>query len=167
MPAACLTRLSRCLPPMLGLLLLCAATAGHAAERHALIIGNGGYQHAPLRNPVTDARAMASALDGLGFDVVLLEDADQRQMEQAIRGFGRDLRGGGVGLFYFAGHGIQTAGRNYLVPIGADIHDESDIKREFSMGCDPRRASAARPCAITATGNRCMGITGMTRREHR
>ena len=59
----------------------------------------------------------------LGFEVTLLRDARRRQMHDAVRAFGRQLRQGGVGLFYFAGHGLQMAGENYLVPIGADIEE--------------------------------------------
>jgi len=66
----------------------------------------------------------------MGFTVILKKNADQRTMEDTIRYFGKQLRGGGVGLFYFAGHGMQVDGRNYLIPIDAKIESESDVKYE-------------------------------------
>ena len=99
-------------------------------RRIALVIGNGAYKSAPLRNPVNDATDMADALERLGFSVSLKTDANQRNMKQAIRAFGKQLRKGGVGLFYFAGHGVQVKGSNYLIPIGAQIESESDVEYE-------------------------------------
>ena len=99
-------------------------------ERLALVIGNSAYQTAPLKNPCNDAEDMATTLKKLGFKVILKKNADQRTMEDAIRHFGRQLRNGGVGLFYFAGHGIQVEGRNYLMPVDARIESESDAKYE-------------------------------------
>ena len=116
-------------------LLLCAAllfplaaAPAMAAGRTALVIGNSAYPTAPLKNPVNDATDMAAALKRLGFDVTLLTDATMRQMEEAVRAFGLKLRGGGIGLFYFAGHGVQVAGENYLVPVNAAIQSEGDVK---------------------------------------
>lgn len=99
-------------------------------NRIALVIGNGNYSVSPLRNPVNDASDIAAVLQKLGFYVIVKTDADQRAMENSIRDFGKKLRSGGVGLFYFAGHGMQVKGRNYLIPIGADIESESDVKYE-------------------------------------
>jgi uncharacterized caspase-like protein len=104
------------------------AVAGEA--RHALVIGNGAYTSGPLRNPVNDARAMAKALGETGFHVILLEDASQAAIQRAIRTFGNHIAKGGIGLFYYAGHGLQVKGRNYLVPVNADIAHEDEI--EFS-----------------------------------
>ncbi len=101
-----------------------------SAERLALVIGNSAYQTAPLKNPVNDAEDMAAVLKDLGFRVILKKDADQRTMEDAVRYFGKQLSNGGTGLFYFAGHGIQMEGRNYLMPIDARIETESDVKYE-------------------------------------
>ena len=91
---------------------LLALNLSAAIERHALVIGNANYQSSPLRNPLNDARDMAAALEGLGFQVHSLLDADAGQMEQAILDFGDRLRAGGVGLFYYAGHGVQAQGSN-------------------------------------------------------
>jgi len=110
---------------------LSSSPAFSAQERRiALVIGNGAYQSAPLRNPVNDAADIADALKRLGFSVSLKTEANQRNMKQAIRAFGKQLRKGGVGLFYFAGHGIQVKGRNYLIPIGAEIETEPDVEYE-------------------------------------
>jgi len=99
-------------------------------QRLALVIGNGAYRSAPLRNPVNDATDMATALKRLDFAVTLKTDANQRTMDNAIRNFGKQLRQGGVGLFYYAGHGVQVKGQNYLIPIGSRIETESDVKYE-------------------------------------
>jgi len=101
-----------------------------STERLALVIGNSAYQTAPLRNPVNDAEDMSTVLSGLGFNVTLKKNVDRRNFEDAIRQFGRQLKHGGVGLFYFAGHGMQVEGRNYLIPINTRIESESDIKYE-------------------------------------
>jgi TPR repeat protein len=106
------------------------ATPVQAEQRVALVIGNGSYKEAPLRNPVNDARAMAEALGKSGFAVTELENANRSQMREAIRTFGARITEGGVGLFYFAGHGMQVKGRNFLVPVGADIAQEDEVAGE-------------------------------------
>ena len=110
--------------------LLLALNLSAATERHALVIGNANYQSSPLRNPLNDARDMAAALQGLGFEVHSLLDADVSSMEQAILDFGDRLRDGGVGLFYYAGHGVQAQGSNYLIPLQANISREIQLKRK-------------------------------------
>jgi len=99
-------------------------------QRVALVIGNGAYAAAPLRNPVNDARAMAARLGQCGFEVIALENADRPRMREAVRRFGARIAEGGVGLFYFAGHGMQVKGRNFLVPVGADITQEDEVQGE-------------------------------------
>ncbi|MEP7341659.1 MAG: SUMF1/EgtB/PvdO family nonheme iron enzyme [Acidobacteriota bacterium] len=99
-------------------------------QRLALVIGNAAYKESPLANPANDARDMAATLRGVGFEVLSGEDRNQRQMKELIRQFGQKLRAGGVGVFYFAGHGVQVAGRNYLIPIGAEINAESEVEYE-------------------------------------
>ena len=103
---------------------------GVQGKRLALVIGNGAYKTSPLKNPANDAQDMASVLSKLGFEVIHRENASQRTMGTVIREFGRKLRNGGVGLFYFAGHGIQLNGRNYLIPVDAKIESESDVVYE-------------------------------------
>jgi hypothetical protein len=109
-------------------------------KRVALVIGNGAYQHtSPLRNPVNDARAMAATLRALGFEVLARENAGQKDMKRAVDDFGDRLRGGGVGIFYYAGHGLQVEGRNYLVPTDAQIRNEREVELE---GIDVARVLA-------------------------
>jgi uncharacterized caspase-like protein len=113
------------------LALLCTGAGAQSSQaRVALIIGNGAYQFDKLRNPVNDATDVADALKPFGFKVILRTDATQRQMKRALRDFRSELRRDGVGLFYYAGHGVQSKGRNYLVPVGADIEQESDVEDE-------------------------------------
>ena len=99
-------------------------------QRVALVIGNSAYKESPLKNPANDAADMAAALKELGFKVTLRTDASQRQMKQALREFAQDLRRGGVGLFYFAGHGVQSKGRNFLIPVGANVETEAELEDE-------------------------------------
>lgn len=113
------------------LLLLLVPSSGLASARTALVIGNGEYAEAPLRNPVNDSRDMAETLKRQGFTVIHLENADRARMRLAVREFEELLaERKGIGLFYFAGHGIQVEGRNYLVPIGADIAREFEVQDE-------------------------------------
>ncbi|MEK6334621.1 MAG: caspase domain-containing protein [Acidobacteriota bacterium] len=100
-----------------------------ASKRIALVIGNGAYTSAPpLRNPPNDARDMAATLRALGFDVTNGTNVNQREMKRLIREFGQKLRAGGSGLFYYAGHGVQSKGRNYLIPVDADIQSEVEAE---------------------------------------
>ena len=99
-------------------------------RRVALVIGNASYRVSPLRNPINDAHAMATALRRLGFEVIAETNATEKRMLKAILKFGRRLKDGGVGLFYYAGHGVQTGGRNYMIPIGAEIEVEDDVEIE-------------------------------------
>lgn len=115
-------------PPGAGAAPVAAGARQGQGQRLALVIGNAAYREGALANPVNDARAMAAALRDAGFTVMLHTDLDQRRMTQAVRDFGDALRkSGGVGLFYFAGHGVQIKGRNYLVPVGADIQREDEV----------------------------------------
>lgn len=101
-----------------------------AEPRHALVIGNSAYDSAPLKNPVNDAEAMARTLREVGFKVIKKTNLDQRRMKRAINDFGRKIRAGGVALFYFAGHGMQVDGRNYLIPVKAVVEAEEDVELE-------------------------------------
>ncbi len=120
------------------LLALLSVPLGWPAEaatqpRIALVIGNGAYADVRLRNPVNDSRLMAATLRTLGFEVRDHADLDQKGMKRAIRDFADTLQAAGeraVGLFYYAGHAVQVAGRNYLIPIGAAIDRESDVDIE-------------------------------------
>ena len=107
----------------------------NSEKRIALIIGNGAYKNvSPLTNPPNDARLMAQTLSAVGFNLVggkALIDADKATIERAIRDFGRALTSGAVGLFYYAGHGVQVNGANYLIPVAANVTGEADIKYEL------------------------------------
>ena len=89
----------------LAVLLTPSDSAAVQERRIALVIGNGEYKTSSLANPVNDANDMAAALKKLGFSVRLKINADQKSIEDSIRAFGKELRSGGVGLFYFSGHG--------------------------------------------------------------
>jgi len=116
--------------PLTTMILLSLSLLPAAAEqRTALVIGNSTYTSAPLKNPVNDAAAIADMLRKLGFSVTLKKNAGLQEMDEAIREFGRQLkRVRGVGLFYYAGHGMQINGINYLVPVNARIERESDVR---------------------------------------
>jgi hypothetical protein len=102
-------------------------TAAADAQRMALVIGNGSYKDSPLTNPVNDAKAIAQALRENGFTVTLRTNADMKEMLASIRDFGDQLRKGGVGVFYYAGHGMQIKGRNYLIPVATTIAREDEV----------------------------------------
>jgi hypothetical protein len=99
-----------------------------SGRRIALVIGNSTYSSGPLKNPVNDATDMAATLKKLGFTVTLRRNVRMQEMEEAIDEFGNRLKRGGVGLFYYAGHGVQVNGTNYLLPVGAKINKESDVR---------------------------------------
>jgi uncharacterized caspase-like protein len=116
-----------------GTALAMPAGAAPPEARIALVIGNGEYASGRLANPANDARLMAESLRGLGFEVLSRRDADKRTMQRAMQEFGVRLEKAGpgaVGLFYYAGHGLQVSGRNYLVPIAAQIEREGDVDIE-------------------------------------
>ncbi|HPE72807.1 MAG TPA: caspase family protein, partial [Candidatus Competibacter sp.] len=112
------------------LALLVMMPASDAAERVALVIGNGAYADRPLRNPVNDAADLAAALEKLGFQVLRYSDLDRKGLHRALQAFREALRGQPLGLFYYAGHGAQYNGRNYLIPVNAEIQDAADLLTE-------------------------------------
>jgi hypothetical protein len=129
---AMMNRFSECILTIaMGLCLWLTAAVAVAESRTALVIGNGAYRDAPLRNPANDARDMSARLRELGFQVIERTDADRQAMRQALREFEQQLRQRrGVGLFYYAGHGVQLKGQNYLIPVGVDIRQEFEIPDE-------------------------------------
>ena len=111
-------------------------TAPAAAEKRiALVIGNSAYRNVtPLDNPARDAQLMAETLGSIGFTLVgghAQLDLDKSAMDSAVQEFGRQVVGADVALFYYAGHGVQVAGSNYLVPVGANPTREADV--DFQM----------------------------------
>ena len=100
-------------------------------KRYALVIGQSNYLVSPLRNPVNDATDIAAELKRLGFDVMLHTNMSQNDMKRQIRAFGDKLSANkGTGLFFYAGHGMQVNGENYLIPIGSKIEKEQDVELE-------------------------------------
>ena len=108
------------------------AQSASAEKRVALIIGNSAYQHTiPLPNPKNDAVVLSRVLKRLGFDVVTGVNLKRTDFEKTVRTFAQRLKTADVGLFFYAGHGLQVNGNNYLVPIDAKLADEADL--EFAM----------------------------------
>lgn len=107
------------------------ASAIHALPRAALIFGNSAYPDMPLGNPANDANAIAAELQRLGFSVDLQIDTRRTAMEESIRRYSASLaRTHAVGLFYFAGHGLQLDWRNFLVPVDARLDRADDVPRQ-------------------------------------
>lgn len=120
--------------------------SAQAAGRVALVVGNAAYADRPLRNPVNDAQLMQASLKQLGFDVKLVQDANRRGMLDALRDFEARARGAEVALFYFAGHGAQVGGTNYLLPLGARIRNAAEVADEALEATSVlRRIEASRP----------------------
>jgi uncharacterized caspase-like protein len=102
-----------------------------ASNRIALVLGHGAYQSVPpLPNPSNDAADVAQALRNIGFDVIEGRDLERRAMEEKIREFGRRLDNADVALFFYAGHGLQVGGKNYLVPVDAKLERAGDLSFE-------------------------------------
>ena len=113
------------------MVLLLLSTGLHAQQgRVALVIGNGDYSSAPLKNPVNDAKSMTKTLTKLGFQVIEGTNLTRKQMRSKIREFGNAIKNAEVGLFYYAGHGMQSNGKNYLIPVQANIQAEDEIMDE-------------------------------------
>ena len=104
------------------------SAAGAADDRQvALVIGNAAYRVGALKNPVNDAQAVAGALKGLGFDVALRENTSLRDMIEAFRQFSLSARTARVRVIFYAGHGVQVKGRNYLLPVDTEIRAEDEV----------------------------------------
>jgi uncharacterized caspase-like protein len=117
-------------------LVAAATSAAHADKRVALVVGNGAYRNAvKLDNPANDAKLMADTLRSLGFFVVDGDarlDLDKAGLDAALRDFSEQLVGADVALFYYAGHGVEIKGQNYLVPVDANPQDEADILSQMT-----------------------------------
>ncbi len=108
------------------------STSAHADKRVALVIGNSEYEsQMRLLNPRNDAQDMADSLRSLGFDVILRVNADKQGFMQGLAEFSRAVAGAEIGLFFYAGHGLQFNGNNYLMPVGAQLQDEVSIRFEM------------------------------------
>jgi hypothetical protein len=119
----------RAIRAIMAWLLLVGASTANAANRVALVIGNSSYTSVPtLPNPHNDAEDITVALRHLGFDVVEGRDLDRRGMADAVRRFSRNLPGSDIALFFYAGHGVQIGGNNYLLPTDVRVETTSDVK---------------------------------------
>ncbi len=173
------------------LVLMCAAPLVRAADpaeasmpehRLALVIGNSQYVGAPLRNPGNDAHAIHTTLSALGFDVVERTDLDAEGMNQVIQEFGDHLaqQPGAVGLFYYAGHGVQAKGMNYLIPVGRSYQTEAEVEASAisldrvmlalergkpKLGMVVLDACRSNPFAKVATRSLQLAVTGLARME--
>ena len=96
-------------------------------KRIALVIGNAKYLSSPLRNPINDANDISKALKQSGFEVIDVRDANLQQMRSAVRNFGDRLINSDGGLVYYSGHGIESKGRNYFIPVDTDIQRDDEI----------------------------------------
>jgi hypothetical protein len=118
-------------------LILAAMVPAGAQQKYALVVGNGAYQSiSRLNNPVNDAADIKAALEGLGFQVDLLTNANLGRMEDAAIQLKNRLRNSpdSYGFFFYAGHGVQSQGQNYLIPVDADIKSESFLReRAFNV----------------------------------
>ena len=102
-----------------------------ASQRVALVIGNSAYEHVPrLNNPGNDARDFSARLEALGFQVTTRLDLDQQGLTRALQQFARDSAGAEIALLFFAGHGIEVDGKNWLVPIDARLQSDTDVEFE-------------------------------------
>jgi hypothetical protein len=119
----------------LGIFWFLVPTGAWAEPRIALVIANAAYggDLSPLSNPINDAKLISKTLKAVGFDVISINDGSQKEMKRAIKDFGTALAKAGptaTGLFYYAGHGLQVEGVNYLVPVSAEIAKEADVDLE-------------------------------------
>ena len=117
--------------------ILASSNAAKADRRVAFVVGNGAYKNvAPLPNPPIDARAMASVLRNVGFDVVEGTNLSRDSMTQKLLEFGKKAQDADVALFFYTGHGIAINGTNYLLPVDADIKSEMDVKLGSAINID-------------------------------
>jgi hypothetical protein len=112
------------------LVLVILAFASSAQNRHALVVGNSQYSVSPLANPEKDAKAIEAQLKNLGFEVELVLNGSRRDMLEGLRSLEGKLSQGDIALFYYAGHGVQVNGQNYLIPVGANIQGENEVEYE-------------------------------------
>jgi len=131
------------------------------AERVALLVGNASYSNGltQLSNPPNDVKLLENTLKGLNFNVVTISNANQRDLQRAIRDFGDKAHGAELAFFYYSGHGMQSKGENYLIPIGAQIAKESDIEIEsISTSSLLRQLEDAAPSAAVVVLDACRDV---------
>ena len=107
------------------------ATPSFAADRVALVIGNGLYQKVPaLPNPTRDSTDIGQAFERLNFKVTQISNASAAEMRKAIVDFGRSAEGSEIAIVYYAGHGMEAGGENWLIPIDAELRSDTDVESE-------------------------------------
>jgi uncharacterized protein len=150
--------------------LVTRADSAAASGRVALVIGNGAYGAAgALANPANDARDMAASLREMGFDVLLRIDATRAEMADAIGQYTERARGAELALFFYAGHGAQLNGENYLLPVDAAVENEADLKLNAidlsscrTRSRKPTRTSSfSTPVATIRSRERSRGIAAL------
>ena len=115
-------------------------SADGSGRRLALVIGNAAYSAGRLQNPVNDARAIQTALQGLGFSVEATIDLNRKELAKAIDRFTARVHSGDVSLFYYSGHGLQIDGENYLIPVDFGGEDVTEVKYAAFAMSDIRNA---------------------------
>ncbi|MEJ8847782.1 caspase family protein [Variovorax rhizosphaerae] len=142
--------------PFLGRAFAAPPVGGEVGPRIALVIGNGAYRSAPLKNPPGDASAVAGALRGLGYDVTLRQNTRLPELIESLREFSIRAPKASVRMLFYAGHGVQVKGRNYLVPVDADPKTEDEIQRQSAdVGEFVDRLSAIRTGANIVVLDAC------------
>ena len=118
-------------------------------KRVALVIGNSAYKDQPLSNPVNDADDFSRLISTMGFSVKNLRNANIASMRLALREFGDDLKNSDTGLVFFAGHGVEVKGRNYLIPVGHEIKREDEIPdQSLDVGAILEKIETSKKSAI-------------------
>lgn len=140
-------------------LVVAGVAVAQTPRRLALVIGNSGYTREPVPTAGEDALLMKSSLEGIGFEVDYYENVDRQAFLQAIQQFEATLRRGDVALFYFAGHGINVDGNNYLVPLGARIFSDTDATFE---AIPLNRVTESFSFSDVSTGLAFVGGVGLT-----
>lgn len=163
---------------IVALVVMLLPSSGWAQKRVALVVGNAAYQHAGmLANPLNDARDVAAALTQLGFQVILGTNLDKRAFDVKVKEFARALDRADVGLFFYAGHGLQVTGVNYLAATDAKLEAERDldfetVKVEFVLAQMEREAKtnivfldACRNNPLARNLARTMGTRGVNEKS--
>ncbi|MCX6867006.1 MAG: caspase family protein [Verrucomicrobia bacterium] len=151
-------RLSLAIPAMVVLALAADAAAPKTSPRCALVIGNARYEATvgPLRNAVSDAKAVAKTLRGLGFFVIEEHNVTRDELLEAVAEFRGKLRGAEVALFYYAGHGISVTGSNYLIPVRSGYKPDDADEITLRLLAETKLFNAEQVVAeMSAAGGRC------------
>ncbi|TYL92732.1 caspase family protein [Bradyrhizobium rifense] len=131
-------------------LLFCLQQPASAESRVALVVGNGSYEKVPeLPNPPRDATDIGRALERLNFKVSLIKNATAQEMRKAVIEFGRAAEGADMAVVFYAGHGMEVGGENWLIPIGAELRSDADIESEaISLRSVSAQVSKARQLGL-------------------